>query len=263
MGADDGRKTQGAAASLMNGFRVLECFTSDRRSLGVTEIAEMVDLHKSTVSRTLAGLAASSYVTRDPETGRYLLGLGVVRLAAPLLSNLDVRRAASDELERLVAETGETAALTVWSGTEAVVVDQVPGPQAVKHTATIGTRYPFFESSSVRVFLAGLPADTGVELVASGEVLTRRRRPSAAKIRAELDSIREHGHALNDGLTDEQEVGVSAPIRDFRDAVVGCITVAAPRTRATPAVATEFARSVISASAAATARLGGRPPPSS
>ena len=70
-------KPQGAAASLLNGLTVLEAFSVAKRSLlGVTEISELVGLHKSTVSRMLSGLDEAGYVQRDEETGRYRLGLG-------------------------------------------------------------------------------------------------------------------------------------------------------------------------------------------
>ena len=54
-------ENQGAAASFLNGFTALEAFsTSDRPLLGIAEIAEIaeiVNLHKSTVSRMLTGLS--------------------------------------------------------------------------------------------------------------------------------------------------------------------------------------------------------------
>ena len=46
----------------------------------------------------------------------------------------------------------------VWNGHEAVVVEQVQSPKQVKHTAAVGTRYDTYQSASVQVFLAALPA---------------------------------------------------------------------------------------------------------
>ncbi|MDN5762992.1 MAG: IclR family transcriptional regulator, partial [Microlunatus sp.] len=96
---------QGAAASLFNGLAVLQAFSIAAPALGVTEIAAKVGLHKSTVSRILSGLAEASFVERDPATGRYRLGLGVIALSGPLLADLDVRRAALPYLEELMEQT--------------------------------------------------------------------------------------------------------------------------------------------------------------
>lgn len=221
---------QGAAASLFNGLAVLQAFTIEAPALGVTEIAAKVGLHKSTVSRILSGLAEAGFVEREAESGRYRLGLGVIALSAPLLAELDVRRAALPYLEDLMEETSETAAISVWNGTEAVVVEQVASPHQVKHSASIGTRYPKFESSSVRVFLAELTPDHVEQLLESGRI-PRTSPELKGPVAPQLAHIREQGYAVNDGLTTEEEFGVSAPVRDFRGFAVGCITLSAPRSR--------------------------------
>ena len=107
---------QGAPAALLNGLAILESFSAASPSLTVTQIAEKVGLHKSTVSRVLQGLAEAGYVVRDSRSGKYQLGLRVLRIAAPLMADLDVRVAARPYLEELSAETEETAALALWNG---------------------------------------------------------------------------------------------------------------------------------------------------
>lgn len=222
---------QGAAASLFNGLAVLQAFSIENPALGVSQIAAKVGLHKSTVSRILSGLAETSFVEREPESGRYRLGLGVIALSAPLLAELDIRRAALPHLEELMEETAETAAVAVWNGSEAVVVEQVPSPHQVKHSASIGTRYPRFESSSVRVFLAELAPEHVGRLLDSGRISREERGGFTESVDRQLARIREQGYAVNDGLTAQEEFGVSAPVRDFRGFAVGCITLSAPRSR--------------------------------
>lgn len=222
---------QGAAASLLNGLRVLEAFRVDDAALGVTEVAQRVGLHKSTVSRILAGLAEAGYVQRDPGTGRYRLGLGVISLAGPLLAELDVRRLAREGLEELTAQLRETSALCVWNGAEAIVVEQIPSPQYVKHTAYIGTRFNRWESSSVRLFLAHIAPEAMTQLLDSGRI-TRDEAPlRGSDVQSHLHRIRTEGYALNDGRTDPQELGISVPVHDYDGAVVGCVTLSAPRAR--------------------------------
>lgn len=230
--AEAGEKTQGAAASLLNGLAVLEAFSATSRPLlGVTEISEIVGLHKSTVSRMLTGLTEAGYVQRDEETGRYRLGLGMIQLAGPLLANLDVRRAAQPYLEEAAATTGETAALAVWNGTNAIVVEQVASAHQVKHSADIGTRYGKFASSSVRVFLAELTVEEVDRLLATGAISREAYVGLDDPAYKRLESVRREGLAINDGETTFEEYGVSAPVRDYRGTVVGCVTVSSPRSR--------------------------------
>lgn len=227
----DNSQVQGAAASLLNGLAVLEAFSVQSPVLGVTEVAHRVGLHKSTVSRILSGLTEAGYVQRDEETGRYRLGLGLLALAGPLLADLDVRRAAVPYLEKLTESTQETSAISVWNGHEAIVVEQVASPFQVKHTASIGTRYNTFGSSSVRVFLAELAPALATELIGSGQILRKAGDGLPEDHTTHLQEVARQAYAVNDGATAEEEFGVSAPVRDYRSKVVGCITAAAPRSR--------------------------------
>lgn len=251
-------RPQGAAASLLNGLTVLEAFSVAQRSLlGVTEISELVGLHKSTVSRMLTGLTEAGYVQRDDDTGRYRLGLGMIGLSGPLLAELDVRRAALPHLEELTKATGETAAIAVWNGTNAIVVEQTASPHQVKHSASIGTRYNKFASSSVRVFLADLPPEEAAELMAGGTVLLDSYRGPDDPAHEHLRGIQKQGFAINDGETTFEEYGVSAPVRDYRKAVVGCITASAPRSRVQHQASQPILReAVLQAAERVSARLG-------
>lgn len=252
------QEKQGAAASLLNGFAVLEALaTSSRPQLGVTEISAIVDLHKSTVSRMLTGLAEAGYVERDESTGRYRLGLGMIGLAGPLLAELDIRRVAAPYLEELTDATGETSAIAIWNGAEGVVVEQYASPHQVKHSASIGTRYHRFASSSVRVFLAALP-DEEVERLLSPDG-SIRFNGSLEEARAALAEVREAGVAINDGGTTIEEYGVSAPVHDYRGEIAGCLTASAPRTRVQHLGTQEMLmEAVLETAATITARLGGR-----
>jgi DNA-binding IclR family transcriptional regulator len=250
---------QGAAASLLNGLGVLEAFSTGKPVLGVTEIAQKVNLHKSTVSRILTGLANAGYVERDEETGRFRLGLGLIGLSGPLLADLDVRRAAHADLEELMASTGETSSLSVWNGTESIVVEEIPSPHKVKHTAAIGTRYNQYESSSVRVFLAQLPSAQVEQLLKTGRITHAPESGPDGDYRQHLATVKEQGYAVNDGFTSPEEVGISAVVRDYRDEVVGCITLAAPRSRTGPERTDAYTGSVMAAARSVSARLGHRP----
>ncbi|MEW1982491.1 IclR family transcriptional regulator [Citricoccus sp. NPDC079358] len=260
-GAQPNGDKQGAAASLLNGLAVLEAFSvASRPLLGVTEISELVGLHKSTVSRMLTGLAESGYVQRDDTAGRYRLGLGMIGLAGPLLADLNVRRAALPYLEELTEATSETAAIAVWNGTSAIVVEQTASPHQVKHSASIGTRYNKYASSSVRVFLAELPPEEVGRLLSAGIIQRDSYRGLDGLAHENLRVVREQGFAINDGDTTFEEYGISAPVRDYRGKVVGCITASAPRSRVQFRASQPVLRdAVLQAAEQVSARLGSRP----
>lgn len=225
------RQPQGAPAAMLNGLSILEAFSIKRPALGVTEISEIVGLHKSTVSRMLNGLSELGYVRREANSGRYRLGLSVLELSAPLLADLDIRAAGLEHLERLTDITGETTALGVWGDGGTIVVEQVASPHQVRHTQPIGNRYNQWESSSVRVMLAHQPLKTVHQLIETGRIEVPEGGISREEVEIELDLIRKYGFATNQGGTTPEEFGVSAVVFDLRGTATGCVILSAPTSR--------------------------------
>ena len=163
--SDRERTETGRGASvIVNVLRIIRCFTVEQPQQGVTEIAEKVGLHKSSVSRILATLEQERVVQRDAETRRYRLGLGLIAVAGPLLAELDVRRVALEDLTELAELTGETSALAVWNGEASVTVEQVPSRHQIKHTSVLGSHYRTALSSTVQVLLAALDPGEAEEI---------------------------------------------------------------------------------------------------
>jgi IclR family transcriptional regulator, acetate operon repressor len=243
---------------LQNGLAVLRAFTVDEPVQGVSEIAATIGLHKSTVSRILATLELENLVERDPTTRRFRLGLGVIALAGPLLADLDVRRVAYPVLQGLSRRTGETAALMVWDGGEAVCVEQVPSSHQVKHTTPLGTRYNTAASSSVQVFLAQLDPFTVRSLLVKGVIdLPGLTEAALDAYLGRLREVAEQRYAINYGETSLEEVGVAAPVFDHRGELVAAVLLSAPRFRISTEQLGLIREAVTAAADDVSSRLGG------
>lgn len=258
-------KADGRGASvILHVIEVLRCFTVDEPLQGVTEIAAQVGLHKSSVSRILATLEQEDIVERDEESRKFRLGLGLISVAGPLLANLDVRRVALPILHELSDTTGETMALVVWSGSEAVTVEQVPSRRQIKHTNPLGTRYGTALSASVQVFLAELDDHEVRTLVEGGlPELPPDGAVGMDQLLGMLAATRERGYAVNFGYTSAEEVGIAAPVRDHRGEVVAAVILAAPFYRVPEDAVDELGKRCRYGTAQIAARLGAlsqRPP---
>ena len=82
-----------------------------RAELGTNEIARRTGINVSTISRILATLVSGGLVEHVTATGRYRLGLGVIRLANAAGERLDVRSLARPHLQDIVSRIQETATL--------------------------------------------------------------------------------------------------------------------------------------------------------
>ena len=249
-----------SASVILNVIEVLRCFTADRPLQGVTEIAAKVGLHKSSVSRILATLEQAEIVERDQGSRKFRLGLGLMAVAGPLLANLDVRRIALPVLQQLSTSTGETAALVVWSGYEAVTVEQVPSAHQIKHITPLGTRYRTVKSASVQVFLAEMTRDQAGALLRGGAPALLADSPIGIDaLLARLATCAERGYAVNFGETSPEEVGIAALVRDHRGEAVAAVVLAAPFYRVAESAVPELGAACVKAATQISARLGATP----
>ena len=122
---------------------------------GVTELARRLGLHKSTASRLLATLQKRGLVEQDDETGKYRLGLVVIRLAERAERTLDLRGIAVPELERLARLTHETTGLGILDGDTLLTVAQADGPNLIAVGDWTGRSTPLHCVASGKVLLVG------------------------------------------------------------------------------------------------------------
>ena len=99
---------------------ILDILAESGSGIGLTEIAERLELHKSTAHRLIMVLESSRFVQKNPVSGRYHMGSRLMELGLSAVSQLDVYQIAGPHLRTLVSETGETAHLAVLRDGEVV-----------------------------------------------------------------------------------------------------------------------------------------------
>ena len=225
---------------------------------GVTELARRLGLHKSTASRLLATLQRRGLVEQDDETGKYRLGLVVIRLAERAERTLDLRRIAGPELERLARLTHETSGLGILDGDQLLTVAQVDGPNLSAVADWTGRSVPLHAVATGKVLMAALAEREVLRIVRRGlHQYTERTMTQLEPLLEELARIRRRGYGTAIG---EYEIGlnaVAAPVHDARGQVIAAVDVWGPSFRLTPRRIPELAAAVREAAAAVSVRLGG------
>jgi DNA-binding IclR family transcriptional regulator len=228
---------------------------------GVTELARRLGLHKSTASRLLATLQKRGLVEQDEESGKYRLGLVVIRLAERAERTLDLRGISMPELERLARLTHETTGLGVLDADTLLTVAQADGPNLIAVGDWTGRSTPLHCVASGKVLLAALAEREVLRIVRRGLVsYTERTITELEPLLEELARIRRRGYATALG---EYEMGlnaVSAPVHDARGHVVAAVDIWGPAFRLTPRRIPELAVQAREAAAAIAVRLGGPGP---
>jgi IclR family acetate operon transcriptional repressor len=227
---------------------------------GVTDLARRLGLHKSTASRLLATLQRRGLVEQDEESGKYRLGLVVIRLAGRAEQTLDLRSISMPELDRLARATRETTGVGVLSGDQMVTVAQADGPNLVAMGDWTGRSAPLHAVAAGKVLLASLPEREILRLVRRGlDRCTERTITELEPLLEDLARVRRRGFATAFGEFDPALNAIAAPIHDARGQVIAALDVWGPAFRVTPARVPELAQAAREAAAAVSVRLGGTP----
>jgi DNA-binding IclR family transcriptional regulator len=193
MPAERGEAPRRAVGSVARATQLLDELAASDSPLGVNELARRIGVNASTASRLLSTLQDAGLVMRT-NGGPFRLGLKLVTLSDRVLAGLDVRALARPLLARLVAETGETATLSVPGETEAITVDFVPSPSSVVSMARVGRPSVSHATAAGKVMLAFAGAG-GRSLPEPLTAFTPRTITDPAVLATELDTVRARGWA--------------------------------------------------------------------
>lgn len=245
--------------SVARALDILQAFGRGQPELGVTELARVLRLSKSTVHRLLRLLASRGVVAQDPATRRYRLGVELLWLGSLVRDGMDLRREALPVMRELQARAGETVNLNVERDGHRVCIEKVETSHPIRDFVDIGRPLPLYAGASGKVLLAHLPDQRVAEILrAADPAAIAGRLPTGAALRRELARIRRQGYASTSGERVEGASSVSAPVWDAEGRVVASLSISGPSYRFRPERVRVFARLVVSAAREISGRLGHR-----
>lgn len=216
---------------LHKAMEVLRLFTPQRKEIGVSEAADLLDRPKSSVSRHLSTMHTAGFLDRSVH-GRYRVSMQIAAIGEMAKQATSIQQSARPILEGLTAATGETSNLSVRVGADAVNVEAVESPQPVMHMGSVGRRFPLHASAAGKILLAWLPEREiweVLDLPLTGHTPATITRPDA--LVEELARVREQGYAVNWTELEPDLVAVGAPVRDHRNDLVAALSISAPASR--------------------------------
>jgi IclR family acetate operon transcriptional repressor len=228
--ARTGQPATRQVASVQRAVVILSELAAARTELGTNELARRTGINVSTISRILATLVSGGLVEHVAATGRYRLGVGVVRLASAVHERLDIRALARPHLAEIASLTRETATLSVPGGHEVVTLDYVQSPLSVRSVAEVGRASAAHATAVGKVFLAhGGTVPTG-DLPS----YTERTIVDIAVLEVEVNGARERGWAEALGEREEDLNAVAAPVLSPHGQLVAVLGVQGPAVRFNP-----------------------------
>lgn len=221
--------------SLDRAVSVLELLGDSEGPLGLADVCERMDLHKSTAHRALMVLERTGLIERTLDN-RFRLGLKLYELGSRAVEQIDLRARVQPWFRRLSAQVGETVHLGVLQKATVVYLDKVePSNRRVWLDSRIGASNPVYCTAMGKAMLAFLPPDAAADVIARIRFtrFTPRTLVTPEALQRSLERVRRRGYAIDD---EEVECGVrcvGAPILNEAGRPVAAVSVSGPSSRIT------------------------------
>jgi IclR family transcriptional regulator, pca regulon regulatory protein len=156
--------------SAEHGVALLGCFTGDRPVLGIAELADMLELSRSTIHRYASTLVAIGYIEQDKKR-RYRLSNAALGPGMSVIETLRAETpAARTILEDLRNQTGHTVSMAALESSNVIYLHRLHAHGAHQYQADLGLRVgahvPIHSTAIGKALLASLSEPEQQELLA-------------------------------------------------------------------------------------------------
>lgn len=206
--------------------------------MGVSELARDLDLYKSTIHRSLASLEYKGFVQKNPENGKYWLGMKVYAMGLLVGEKFSLADVVRPYAKELFEAYGEVVNVSVLDRDPEVGYKSVIILKELSKSKVLSVNPGVGSSSDLHISSIGkslLAFSKDIDLMSYAEQPLKRYTENTIVswegMMAELKKIRQQGYAVDN---EEQEIGlycIGAPILDKRGNAIAAISISGPTVR--------------------------------
>ncbi len=224
------RRKLAFSSSLAVGLAVLRCFGPEHPTLGVADIAEELDIARSTAFRYLATLVQLGYLEQDARH-KYRLSAHGADFGITALDTIAFRSRAQPLIEQLREDTTLAASLAVLSDMEIVIVCHARsfrrGQTPMDTRTATGVRMPSHCTAMGKVLLASVPRDERTQHLSGAKLrsFTSRTITSKRRLAQQLNEVASHGFAVSDEEHEPGVMSIAVPVRLTSGEVIAAVAL--------------------------------------
>ncbi|MGA8763780.1 MAG: IclR family transcriptional regulator [Candidatus Sulfotelmatobacter sp.] len=193
---------------------MLEAVAQESEGLSNAAISRKLQIPKSSASYILRTLEKQGYLARDPDSGKYRVGLKILSLSRGALSGLDVREVALPIMRHLMEKTHLTCHLAILDGSDAVYIEKVEAQGFIRMDTWVGRRMRVHTTSVGKALAAYIPEERLEKILAERgmEKRTAKTITTIPRLLKDLEKVRQQGYAVDD---EENNIGarcLGAPV---------------------------------------------------
>lgn len=219
--------------SLAKGLNILMCFTKEKHTWSLSEIARENSMNLPTARRYLCTLTRMGFMVRDEATKTFQLTSKVLRLGSCVIDSMGIKERLMPFMKSIRYDLDVTTHCAILDGKEVIAVERIRSSDVVNIELGAGSRLPVHATSLGKAIVAYmLPGEQ--ERIADRLdflPLTPHTITNKADFLKDLQATREHGFAVAD---QELTVGlktIAVPVFDKDGRVEASLGVSYPLSR--------------------------------
>jgi DNA-binding IclR family transcriptional regulator len=215
---------------LVRGIDLLEVLAREQRPMSPAQLAETLELPRSSVFRLVQTLQSKGLIEADASRRTFTLGPGVLRLGYQYLTGQDLVQIARRELELLSARVGISSHLAIRSERDIICLLHVPGTKGFVSNVNAGARFAAHATPMGQILLGQITRKqlfdlyAGVRLVA----LTDQTPVTLEALAARVARAAADGYVVSRGSVEAGGISISAPVHDNGGGLVAAIDISCP-----------------------------------
>ncbi len=182
--------------SLDRGLVILSALAEE--SLSLSQISDLLDVHKSTALRLLRVLERNKIVKHDSDR-KYRLGPGLFALATQSVDALEVVPISKPHLRSLSDETGLTVHFAEFDGHDVTYLAKQESRESVRMYSRIGIAAPLHATAVAKAILAQLP-DAELDVILRNykfQKFTDKTITRSSDLLREIRKVRSVGYSVD------------------------------------------------------------------
>lgn len=213
--------------SVKRAIDILSCFTIDEPVLGNAEIAEKMNLSRSTTHHLIKTLSNQGVLMRD-ENRKYRLGWKIIEWNNGVMFQHEIYNKALPIVKGLTERFKGTVHIGMYDKGDVIFVLRISSKEADFVSTFLGDRKHAYSTSAGKVLLA-FNHKYMQETISRG--LSKQGKNTITEVNAlkrELDTVRKKGYSISDNENDTSTYAIAAPIQSYSGETIASVNLVGP-----------------------------------
>ncbi|MDR2704922.1 MAG: IclR family transcriptional regulator [Planctomycetaceae bacterium] len=208
------------------GIKLIELLSESNRSLGLTEVSNLLGLNQHMTLRLLQTLVHEGWVIEEEIGPKYRLSLKPFCITSKPLIRNDLLQVATEPIRQMYNKIGESTSLGILDDNRVLYVLHFNGTRPISIIGRVGNRYLLQCAAAGKVLLAHADEALVDRLVTEGlEALTPHSKITREAIMEDRAKTLKQGFALDEEEYAKGLICFAAPIYDYSGQVVAALNV--------------------------------------